>query len=110
MVVPRSMFAQSGTMHQCPAKNKLMHILKSVVEPVTNNSQLFVQDHQPNSWVAIMDRMRELQALDKPIAVKTCKDLAEIYIRKIQSKYWQYDEVHVIFDTSGQIDQKYYKS
>lgn len=98
-VVPRSMFAQDGTMHQCPAKSKLIHILKSVVEPAAKNSLPSVQAHQANSWVAIVDGMGELQALDKTIAVKTCEDLADVFTQKIQRKYWQYDELHVVFDT-----------
>ena len=61
-----------------------MHILMSVVEPVTNNSQLSVQDHQSNSWVVIVDGMGELQALDKPIAVKTCKDLLKFSFKKFK--------------------------
>lgn len=97
-VVPRSMFALDGTMYQCAAKSKLIHILKSVVEQNTNNTSESLQFRQPNSWVAIVDGMGELQALNKTIAIKTCTNLADVFIEKIQKKYWQYDELHIVFD------------
>ena len=43
--------------------------------------------------------MGELQVLDKTIAVKTCEDLADVFTQKIQRKYGQYDELHIILDT-----------
>ncbi|KAF2892251.1 hypothetical protein ILUMI_13921 [Ignelater luminosus] len=64
----------NGTVHHCPL------------------------DHQPKSWIAIIDAMRELQALDKTIRVETCEDLADVFTKKIQRKYWQYDELHIVFD------------
>ncbi|KAG5881634.1 hypothetical protein JTB14_033421 [Gonioctena quinquepunctata] len=43
--------------------------------------------------------MKELQALDEIIQVKTCKDFANVFLHKIQGKYWQYDGVQIVFDT-----------
>ncbi|KAF2891682.1 hypothetical protein ILUMI_14491, partial [Ignelater luminosus] len=75
-------------------KNKL----KSVVKPAINYSLSSVLDHQPNSWIAIADGMGELQALNKTIGVKTYADIADVFTQKIERKYWQYDELHIVFD------------
>lgn len=82
--VPRSMFALDGTMHQCPAKSRLIQILKSVVESTGKDSLSSAKVHQSNNCVAIVDAMGELQALDKTSAVKTCKDLAVLFTQKIK--------------------------
>ncbi|KAF2897476.1 hypothetical protein ILUMI_08698 [Ignelater luminosus] len=69
--VPRSMFAQDGTMHQCPAKTTKQ-----------------------------LDCNRGRQALDKTIGVKTCANNADLLTQKIQRKCWQYDEFHTVFDVN----------
>ena len=50
--------------------------------------------------VAIVDGMADVQAIDKPKSVKTCKDLhvGDHFASHIKSKFGTYDEVHVIFD------------
>ena len=42
--------------------------------------------------------MAEVQTIDKPKSIKTCKDLGEHFASRIKSEFGTYDEVHVIFD------------
>ena len=78
-VVPRSLFAPDGTMLQCSCKSAIMHILEKfkgdsnsgvTSETSTKNTDVQVK-------VAIVDAMADVQSLDKPDWIKTCKDLAE---------------------------------
>ena len=48
--------------------------------------------------VAIVDGMAEVQAIDKPKSIKTCKDLGYHFASRIKARSGTYDEVHVIFD------------
>ena len=48
--------------------------------------------------VAIVDGMAEVQAIDKPKSIKTCKDLGHHFASRIKAKFGTYNEVHVIFD------------
>jgi len=43
--------------------------------------------------------MAELQALAKPSSVRNISDLSTILVQKIERKYRQYDELHIIFDS-----------
>ena len=49
---------------------------------------------QPNKCVAIIDTMADVQSMDKPSSIKTCKDLSAHFIAFIQRKYDEYDELH----------------
>ena len=53
---------------------------------------------QPNKCVAIIDTMTDVQSVDKPSLIKTCKDLSAHLIAFIQRKYDEYDELHIVFD------------
>ena len=48
--------------------------------------------------VEIVDGMAEVQAIDKPKSVKTCKDLEDHFASHTKSKFGTYDDVHVISD------------
>ena len=48
--------------------------------------------------VAIVDGMREVQSLDKPVWVDTCKDLAEHFTTRIFNKYSDMQQIRLIFD------------
>ena len=49
---------------------------------------------QPNKCVAIIDTIADVQSMDKPSWIKTCKDLSAHFIAFIQRKYDEYDELH----------------
>lgn len=86
-VVPRSLFAPDGTMLHCPCKSALMHILEKLTGE--SSSELTRQTSSPNAEVqfAIVDGMAEIQSLDKPEWIKTCKHLAEHFNNRLFSKY-----------------------
>ena len=48
--------------------------------------------------VAIVDGMAEVQSLDKPNLIKTCKDLAEHFITHLFIKYNNTKQIRSIFD------------
>ena len=49
---------------------------------------------QPNKCVTIIYTMDDVQSMDKPSWIKTCKDLSAHFIAIIQRKYDEYDEIH----------------
>jgi len=50
--------------------------------------------------VAIVGGMAALQALEKSADIKTCADLSRSFSTKMINKFQQYDEVHIVFDTT----------
>ena len=112
--VPRSLFNADGTMYLCQQKCKLIEILKSIPSAPPSHPQSYSSNYERataattaisntsnerNFSVGIVDGMAELQALEKSKDIQTCKDLAEAFSKKIEKKYWEYDEVHLVFDT-----------
>ena len=99
-VVPRSLFAPDGTMLHCPCKSALMHILEKLTGE--SSSEVTRQTSSPNAEVqfkvAIVDGMAEIQSLDKPEWIKTCKHLAEHFNNRLFSKYDENQEIRLIFD------------
>lgn len=101
-VVPRSMFSADGQMNHCSDKSSLMKILetlpnKSTVQPF--GEKAVATECQPNDFtVAIVDGMTVVQSLDKPNWIKTCKDLSNHFLSKLDTKFSHYKEVHIVFD------------
>ena len=98
-VVPRALFSSDGSMHHCPKKGDLMKILEAI--PPKEGSNGAASQHQQNlsdMKVAMVDGMAEVQAIDKPKSIKTCKDLGDHFASCIKLTFGAYDEVHVIFD------------
>ena len=92
-IVPRLLFAADGTMLYCSAKSKLMDILEKMSSAET--SDVAPPDIlQPNKCVTIIHTMDDVQSMDKPSWIKTCKDLSAHFIAFIQRKYDEYDELH----------------
>ena len=67
-VVPRSLFANDGTMFHCSMKSALMSVLEKTCESLdTSRTDDSVASSAPSTMtVAIIDGMAELQSLDKP--------------------------------------------
>ena len=87
------------SMHHCPKKSDLMKTLEAI--PPKEGSHGAASQHKQNlsdMKVAIVDGMAEVQAIDKPKSIKTCKDLGHHFASSIKAKSGTYDEVHVIFD------------
>ena len=99
-VVPRSLFAPDGTMLHCSCKSALMHILEKLTGE--SSSEVTRQTSSPNAEVqfkvAIVDGMAEIQSLDKPAWIETCKHLAEHFNNRLFSKYDENQEIRLIFD------------
>ena len=49
--------------------------------------------------IAVIDGMAKLWSIDrdKDKSVRTSKDLAEVFTKKMVSKYLSYDKIHFIF-------------
>ena len=86
-LVPRALFTFDGTMHLCPTKSKLIHLLVAFKNSTTEDNSLEMSASTSNKSnspcyahpysVAIVDGMAELQALEKSNTVKTCADLSK---------------------------------
>jgi len=99
--VPRSLFTNDSIMHQCPMKSKLIHILQSLA--VNNEEEQLPSPVLGAGFtVAVVDGMAELQALVKPSFVRNVSDLATIFVQRIERKYRQYDDFHIVFDSYQQ--------
>ena len=48
--------------------------------------------------MVIVYGMAELQSLDKPAVITTCAHLAEDFTEKVLQKYFESDELHLVFD------------
>ena len=93
LIVPRLLFAADETMLYCSAKSKLLDILEMMSSAET--SDVVPPDIlQPNKCVTIIHTVTDVQSMDKPSWIKTCKDLSAHFIAFIQRKYDEYDELH----------------
>ena len=85
-ILPSSLFAADGMMLHCSTKSKLVDILKKMSSAET--SDVAPPDlTQPNKYVAIINTIADVQSMDKPSWIKTCKDLSAHFIAFIQRKY-----------------------
>ena len=92
-IVPRLLFAADETMLYCSAKSKLMDILEKMSSVET--SDVAPPDIlQPNKCVTIIHTIDDVQSMDKPSWIKTCKDLSAHFIAFIKRKYDEYDELY----------------
>ena len=77
-----------------------MHTLEKLTGE--SSSEVTRQTSSPNAEVqfkvAIVDGMAEIQSLDKPEWIKTCKHLAEHFNNRLFSKYDENQEIRLIFD------------
>lgn len=94
-VIPRSMFANDGTMFRCSLKSPRMRILEKTGESHnTSRTDESVASSAPSTMtVAIIDGMAELQSLDKPHWVSSCDQLAKHFNDCLFYKYCESDEV-----------------
>ena len=53
---------------------------------------------QPNKRVAISDDMADVQSMDKPSWIKTCKEMSAHGFAFMQRKYDEFDKLHTLFD------------
>ena len=80
-------------MMHCSCKSTLMHILDK------QNAELSTSSISSSDIkVAIVDGMSEVQSLDKPAWIKTCKSLAEHFIARLFVKYNNTQQNRLIFD------------
>ena len=77
-VVPRSLFTSDGTMIHCSCKSTLMHILEK-----QSGESSMISIGSSDVTFAIVDGMAEVQSLDKPDWIKTCKDFARLFINTV---------------------------
>lgn len=98
--IPRSLYSSDGQMYHCLAKSKVMHLLEGLVDITEQEAMAASENSAKRPFkVAIIDAMAEVQMLDKPDHIVTCKELATYFFFKLRMKYSSFDEVHLIFDT-----------
>ena len=92
-VVPRSLFASDGSLLFTYGKSELMHILEGM-----DCDEREEVDEQCSNKVAVVDGMAEVQCLQIEKGMKTFSHLAQTFVAKINVKYGNYGETHVVFD------------
>ena len=92
--MPRSLFAADGEMLHCLTKSTLM----TLIEKEAIDSSNVLSDVRVRKKVVIVDGMAEVQPLDKPAVITSCARLAEHFTEKVLQKYFESDELHLVFD------------
>ena len=102
-VVPRAFFSADGSILLEKQKYKLATLISNMTDDESTTAITVTQStSQPRVKVIILDSMAIVAALpkdkDSAFQVKTCKDLAELFILQLTSKCSGYDEVRLVFD------------
>ena len=117
-VVPRSMFANDGSLLVCKEKANLMAVIEGVkpqLQDVSNESkteedqqesanqskidnQLNGVEQQTLCRVLIVDAMAILQGIKKSPGMTSIRHLKETFVKKMMNMSRRYDEVRVLFD------------
>ena len=113
-VVPRSMFANDGSLLICKEKYNLMTLIEAATpEPLNNSGASKDQDdqrqssadgalpvivQQPLCRVLIIDAMATLQGIKKSTGMTAIRHLKEVFLKKVMNMSRRYDEVRVLFD------------
>ena len=128
-VIPRSLFANDGTLLIPTSKSSIIHVIEAVPsisevvstdDPpeevvVTQNQSLMGESWIENNYphdndvtVLIIDAMAVLQGMKKTPQMKKISDLREAFSKRIQHLAKDYSETRVIFDeyTSNPLKQK----
>jgi len=105
--VPRSLFAPDGSLLPCTDKSKLIALLESLGTDEDDPNPMTLQtegtdDPQPttletNEKAIILDGMAVVNDLSCQ-KIKTCLEIAQAFVRAIDSKSQNYPLVHVVFD------------
>ena len=53
---------------------------------------------QNQNRVLLLDGMALVQQMGKPVSVKSCEHLAQQFMKKLDSKVENYDEIHLVFN------------
>ena len=114
VVVPRSMFANDGSLLVCKEKYNLMTMVEAATRQPSNDSSASENDgddqpqssdgvlpvvvQQPLCRVLIIDAMATLQGIKKSPGMTAIRHLKETFVKKIMNMSRRYDEVRVLFD------------
>ena len=86
-----------------------MHILEKLTGE--SSSEVTRQTSSPNAEVqfkvAIVDGIAEIQSLDKPEWMKTCKHQAEHFNNHLFSKYDENQEIRLIFNLTDTMSHRH---
>lgn len=104
-VVPRSLFANDGTMLHYSMESALMSILVEtgvsleLPDASENDNSNIASSAPPTMTVVVVDGMAELQSLDKLKCLgNNCEQLAKHFNDCLCHKYRESDEVRLVFD------------
>ena len=53
---------------------------------------------QNQNIVLLLDGIALVQQMGKPVSVKSCEHLVQHFMKKLDSKVENYDEIHFVFD------------
>ena len=100
-VVPRSMFHSDGSMIFASDKSSLMHEIKKITKGDSSCDEDSVRDAEQDRAlhrVIMFDGMGVVNKLKKSDAIRTCKDLAAVFVQRILGESNNYQVVAMIFD------------
>ena len=100
-VVPRSMFHSDGSMSFASDKSSLMHEIEKITKGDSSCDEDSVGDAEQDRAlhrVIMFDGMGVVNKLKKSDAIRTCKDLADVFVQRILGESNNYQVVAMIFD------------
>ena len=105
-VVPRSMFSSDGRLLHCTDKSNVINAVENLMKSRQpqeqdrsgSDEESSLDESTETRKVIILDGMAIVQKLKKTKDTKTCRDLGEVFIKRVKLESRQYDEVYLIFD------------
>ena len=105
-VVPRSMCSSDGRLLHCTDKSNVINAVENLMKSRQpqeqdrsgSDEESSLDESTETRKVIILDGMAIVQKLKKTKDTKTCRDLGEVFIKRVKLESRQYDEVYLIFD------------
>ena len=100
-VVPRAMFSMDGKLLHCTDKASVMHCIENIVDTNETGDKTVENESSNNAdrnRVIILDGMALVNKLKKDVTTKTCHDLAELFIGKLEYESINFSTSILVFD------------
>ena len=89
---------RNRTIETDPSDNQAMKTPLQLANTVVEQTHMATMDESLAHRVIIIGRMAVVNSISKTEKIKTCQDLANVFIQMICNMSNQYDEVRLVFD------------
>ena len=94
-VVPRSMFNSDGIMRIASDKSAIMHEIEKIIG---NENVINLPEDSEIERTIMFDGMGLVNRIKKSDNIKTCKDFADVFVKRIMHESRSFQQVNLIFD------------